>query len=332
MHHAEVLVYVLNAATRQRWDADLEIEVLFAMTYTVVIFSTIPNLSPKLTYPTQLFSSILNPSISLNPWFPEILKLYNIRKSAFKADPENVKLDSDEFLVTQEFGLLPSQDSCHDLPNFARIVITLQSPEVHIQEIRELYKLVKNDCESIRTALEDTVKLFPSKPFDSNDTSILHNQLQFMFKYCQTSYSIILCFGLLMSAILQACDPADAVLALETDFYTEEIIQLAGRMNKYRPLGATFAPVGLSAVFAISRDQTKRGRALNLLTEYSTDFKGMRWMDSAEWFNCVFDELRARLQTRAYHGPDESSPYSTEGSQVSAWTSHPPPNGSCFIQ
>lgn len=210
--------------------------------------------------------------------------------------------------------------------------MTLQLPELNVPEIRELYQLVKKDCELTRSAMEDTVKLIPSEPEHEHDNLTLHTQLLFLYQYCQTSYSILTCFALLMSAILQAYDPADEILALENDFYTEEIIQLAERMNKYRPLGATFVPVGLSAVFAMSDNDNKKRRALDLLLDYSTDFKGMRWMDSAEWFRSTFAEVRARLQARSCYDPCGRGPNPSEGGNASAWISNPPPNGSCFIQ
>lgn len=275
----------------------------------------------------QLFSSILNPKIILDPWFPKILVLFDFSQSAAKADrdSQSTNTDHDGLPMLQDFVTSP----WNDLRKVAEIVTALRHPVAHRAEMIELYELFEINRGSSLNNLGRIIEFISSKTWPPGDSLTAYPQLENIFQYCQTSYSIILTLTLIISAIIQVNSPDEEVLARENEYYCQEIVELGQQMSRYRPLGATFVPVGLSAVCAVSRCASTAKAARNLLLDYSTDFKGLCWMDTAEWFNQAFKELRSKLGNRGRHA---SNPNLLEDNTADGWGDSAPPNGACFVQ
>jgi hypothetical protein len=65
-------------------------------------------------------------------------------------------------------------------------------------------------------------------------------------------------------------------------------------MAQYRPLGAGFIPICLTAAWAATSDPDKQRRIQEMVLDYQRDFAGARWMDGATWLKDRFDLLRLK--------------------------------------
>lgn len=77
---------------------------------------------------------------------------------------------------------------------------------------------------------------------------------------------------MIVNCILNALDPNDTVLEMESTYFCKDTLRLAHQATRYRPIGASFVTLCLVVAWCGSRDEVKRATVESVLVDYGMDF------------------------------------------------------------
>ncbi|KAJ5089905.1 transcriptional regulator family: Fungal Specific TF [Penicillium argentinense] len=97
--------------------------------------------------------------------------------------------------------------------------------------------------------------------------------IEFGFAHFQRSYGIGLACTLVFNCILTALDAHDGATKFDADYLSEEILDLAKRSVIWRPIGAGYLMICVSAAWAATSDESLQRRLLVHAKEFNNDFR-----------------------------------------------------------
>ena len=177
------------------------------------------------------------------------------------------------------------------LSNLAKIPDYIRDPERHLFDMQLTYEQKRIDIERTRRQLVDVADLPPAQEIGKFSPPCSPRTLIYLY---YTAYVLLLALALVINGLLRALDPLDITLVEDSIVFTDEVMIIAEHMTKYRPLGAGFVPICLTAAWAATSDPEKQRRIEVMVLDYQTDFAGARWMDGAIWLRDRFDVLRLK--------------------------------------
>lgn len=132
--------------------------------------------------------------------------------------------------------------------------------------------------QALLSAIEasDTTKSSPSETF----------MTQILNAHYQRTYGFGLAVAALFNCMLSTLDPENSVIVLDSTFIAQEILSLAPRATVYRPIGASYFTLCLSAAWAVTTDPLLRSLIEVSLVDYLMDFKLQNeadLQDALEW-------------------------------------------------
>ncbi|KAF5631058.1 fungal transcriptional regulatory n-terminal [Fusarium sp. NRRL 25303] len=170
----------------------------------------------------------------------------------------------------------------------AKIPRLLHKPLRYVEEIKTTYTELRDDHARIQHHL-DSVR-------EQRDLSgKLHCRQKLVHKL-QVTEAILLTAALALNGILRAAYPDTGVLLLEASTLANELIILAKAVDELRPLGASYIPPCLAAVWAsASALEAQNNEIERLLAEYQLDYVRIKWMDQAVLLKELNGTLLGRL-------------------------------------
>lgn len=213
----------------------------------------------KLTNNGQIFESIVNPKIQLNPWLDKLL---------------------------ETIGSERAEKSISMIRSLARIPDFIRHPALYLSEINSSYPRVKADCQTVRLRLAKTTELISSGKFDPSTMK--------MYAHSQTAYSFMLAMATILNSILRAFDPRGTSLAEDSASNVYEIITLAERASPFRPLAASYIPLLLTTGWAATDDVAIKAEIEKYFAEYQTDLADARWLEGAIWLKAQYGSWRRK--------------------------------------
>ncbi|KAF2096262.1 hypothetical protein NA57DRAFT_67772 [Rhizodiscina lignyota] len=193
-----------------------------------------------------LIESTYNPKVQLGPWIEKLLvKTYGPPTP----DPR------DEFS--------PHKLAVHSIADMPRFI---RDPELHYVDMQYTYQLIQAEYPKLQqrvAKLEDEVSSTktPTLPF----MKLQHAH--------QATYGIIMTAALILNGMLRAFEPYNYALVEDSILFTNEVLALAEKAARYRPLGAGYIPLCLMAAWATLDDTSKRAEVEMMLAVYQTDFR-----------------------------------------------------------
>lgn len=173
--------------------------------------------------------AILNPNIKVDPWYLTQWKpLYG----------PYMPLDEECGQPIESLDV----PAVLDFPKFVR------EPELHLHEMRISYIRLKSECSFSlnRVAMmEDIVATEqPAKP----------DQMRALVQL-ETAYTLLLCYALILNALLCAMDPLEPTFYLEALDLSRQAIDITKRSADHVPLGTGCIPVALFAAWIATDDE-----------------------------------------------------------------------------
>lgn len=181
------------------------------------------------------------------------------------------------------------------LSSLAKIPDYIRYPERHLFDMQLTYEQKRIDIEKMRNRLCDVADLPPAHEIGKFAPPVSPRTLMYLY---YTAYALLLALALVINGLLRALDPLDITLVEDCIVFADEVIIIAENMAKYRPLGAGFIPICLTAAWAATPDPEKQMRIRELILDYQTDFARARWMDGAFWLKDRFDLLRFKTAAK----------------------------------
>ncbi|KAI1015083.1 hypothetical protein LB503_004020 [Fusarium chuoi] len=155
-----------------------------------------------------------------------------------------------------------------------RIPRLLHEPLEYVEEIKATYRELRDDHARIQHHL-DSVQ-------EQRDPSESLQCRQKFIHRLQVTEAFLLTAALALNRILRAAYPDEGVLFLEASTLANELIILAKAAYDLRPLGASYIPPCLAAVWATSGAlEAQNNEIKTLLAEYQLDYVRIKWMDQA---------------------------------------------------
>lgn len=219
---------------------------------------------------------MVNPNVRLSPYLLKQTETYGPPRPLVNRkedDGVSVRLDT------------LSLSSLAKMPDYIRY------PEKHLFDMQLTYEQKRIDIEKMRGRLCDISELPPAHEIGKFAPPVSPRTLMYLY---YTAYVLLLALALIINGLLRALDPLDITLIEDSIVFTDEITIIAEHMAKYRPLGAGFVPICLTAAWAGTSDPEKQCKIRELILDYQTDFAGARWMDGAWWLKDRYDLLRVK--------------------------------------
>lgn len=188
------------------------------------------------------------------------------------------------------------------LSSLAKMPDYIRHPEQHLFDMQLTYEQKRIDIDKMRQKLVSVTEL-PSPDEIGQFTPPLTPKTLIYLYYI--AYVLLLALALIINGLLRALDPLDITLLEDSIVFTDEVMMIAESMSKYRPLGAGFVPICLTAAWAATSDPSKQAKIEEMILDYQTDFAGARWMDGAVWLRDRCELLR--LKTMAAEMEKERS-------------------------
>ncbi|KGO67684.1 hypothetical protein PITC_064470 [Penicillium italicum] len=192
-----------------------------------------------------------------------------------------------------EVMALVQQDSSSAPDGIPRSTMTLLSlskfpeylhrPNSHLPDIMAAYFTLQEDAQSIYPYLDQ-----PTEPAGLS-SPVLSRRLRH-----RAAYTVVIALALLLNTILRSLNPENAMLAKESTFFCERIINEAELASRYRPIGAAYAVPCLVVALGTAEASQHLARIEATLTDYQTDFGGFEWRELATWLRAVFHSHRVR--------------------------------------
>ena len=216
----------------------------------------------------QIFESIVNPNIQLNPWFDKLMDAVGSEKPV-KGHGES------------------GGEGISMIRSLARIPDFVRHPELHLSEVKSSYPRLRADCQKVQLRLAKTTELISSGIVDLPTMKV--------YAHCQAAYGLALSLATVLNSILRAFDPCDVSLAEDCASFIHEIITLAERASQFRPLAASYIPLCLTTGWAATDDIFKKADIEKHLAEYQTDLAEARWLEGAIWLKAQYGRQRLQL-------------------------------------
>ncbi|KAJ5816930.1 hypothetical protein N7447_009163 [Penicillium robsamsonii] len=159
----------------------------------------------------------------------------------------------------------------------------LHHPHSHFPEIAKAYMRLREDAQNIYPYL---VQL--TEPASLSSPTLGQRSRH------RAAYTVITALALFLNTILRTLDSENVMLAQESTFFCEQIINEAKLASSYRPLGAAYVVPCLVVALGTAEDPQQMARIKATLTDYQTDFHGFEWRELATWLRAVFHSHRAR--------------------------------------
>ena len=271
--HAEGATQILRARKRHK-PRDLFEQKLFLSLRGSIVSSS------------QFFCSsfILNYYYALFYHLPNIIQLF---EGLFN---ERIKLSPTEWdeLITNEYDshtpegrILRNLSKGPNLMHQGREIInTASDPTPLYNEIHSIYQSCQKDLSELRT--------------QATNNDILTTNLQgvprhsqkfvseFFYAHYQRTYGIGLVVTLFFNCMLGALGShgdmvngygCSDVIENDAAYFAEEVLALAERSEIYRPIGAGYLLICLSAAWAATNDPFLKARVMVVLNDYHSDFR-----------------------------------------------------------
>lgn len=214
----------------------------------------------------QILESISNPRVRMEATFWE--KLLAMTQGSSTAPSDTKSRPTTNIFTLAKF------------PDFIR------NPDSCVSEIAATYLQLRSDSQRMRQYLDDWS---PTQTVDWSSVTLIQRS-----RY-QAGYCLVITLGLILNALLRAFDPSNHMLATESAFYCDQIIDEAELASCYRPLGAAYMALCLVIALAVVEDPAQHSRIEAILADYQTDFNEARWRDRAMWLRATFESHRLRV-------------------------------------
>lgn len=218
----------------------------------------------------QLFESIYNPAIQLEPWMSTLAEAHKPASPAHSLDGVSA--------------------TSLDLHNIAQMSEILRHPKQNIAAMKTLYHLIRLETPGLRKILLESIEPACAAPPDQLPILLVRMQTCYYAAYC-----LILSMGMALNGMLRALDPYDALMAEETDMFCTEILTLAERLKWRRPLGASQIPLALVAARAVVDDPKQQAAITNTLVEYEPDLTTFSCLSKAGLLKEGYDRVCRNL-------------------------------------
>ena len=222
---------------------------------------------------------MVNPNVKLSPYLLKQAETYGPPRPLVnrkEGDDTAIRLDT------------LSLSSLAKMPDYIR------HPERHLFDMQLTYEQKRIDIERMRSRLVDVADLPPAQEIGVFSPPVSPRTLIYLY---YMAYVLLLSLALIINSLLRALDPLDITLVEDSIVFTDEVVLIAEHMAQYRPLGAGFIPICLTAAWAATSDPDKQRKIQEMVLDYQTDFAGARWMDGAMWLKDRFDLLRLKTMT-----------------------------------
>ena len=165
-------------------------------------------------------------------------------------------------------------------PVLASIPIMLREPTTNLPKIVYTYRQIRKDCGNLANILT----AFPKPASHSNHPetrSLMCIEQQEV--RLETGYGILLAQAIQFACVLQIFGLPDLNLSEDLLTFVDDVIRLAKRASRYRPLGASSMPLCLVAALAATEHNDREAELKALLVEYEADFPSTKWLQMAAW-------------------------------------------------
>ncbi|KAJ5179474.1 hypothetical protein N7492_002684 [Penicillium capsulatum] len=213
-----------------------------------------------------ILESISNPRVRMEPSFWEKLVSVIRGRSAGSSDTRP-RPTTDIFTLAKFPDFIRDPDSC-------------------VSEMAATYLQIRDDSRKMRQYLDNWS---PTQTEDWCSVALMQRS-----RY-QAGYCLVITLGLILNTLLRAFDPQNEMLAQESAFYCDEIIDEAELASCYRPLGAAYMALCLVIALASVENPAQHARIETILADYQTDFSETRWRDRAMWLRATFESHRLRI-------------------------------------
>ncbi|KAF5624964.1 hypothetical protein F52700_9339 [Fusarium sp. NRRL 52700] len=174
------------------------------------------------------------------------------------------------------------------LQRLISIPIFMHEPLRYVDEIKMTYQELRDNHARLQHHHDKVRK--QAAPSERS-----HGQQKLIYRL-QVAEAILLTAALALNKVLRSTYPDNSVLLLEASTLTNELITLAKAVSQYRPLGASYIPPCLAAVWATtSALKTEQDEIETLLAEYQHDYARIKWMDQAVLLGALNGILLERL-------------------------------------
>lgn len=203
--------------------------------------------------------------------------------------------------VTQQFSIAPRPRnsnpprSSNTLSTLANFPEWIRRPDPHFHEIAAVYITMTDDAKRMRRYLDH----WSTPPPTSFRDPITVEHCRY-----QAGYTLVVTLALILNTLLRMFDPNNTVLKVEEYTLCEEIIRESVVACRYRPLGAAYVSLCLVVGCSAAEDPQQLARLQALLTDYSTDFKEINWVERVMWLRACFygHHLRFRSNVATSEG------------------------------
>lgn len=288
------MAHILNAAAERKGRDSFQDELAFALSIPVVCLRLAHLSRTILTVVIQIVESMINPNVKLSPYLLKQAETYGPPRPLVNRkedDGVNIRLET------------LTLSSLAKIPNFIRY------PEVHLFDMQLTYEQKRIDIEKMRSRLCDIADLPPAHEIGRFAPPVSGKTLLYLY---WTAYVLLLALALVLNGLLRALDPLDITLVEDCIVFSDEVTIIGEHMMQYRPLGAGFVPICLTAAWAATSDPEKRAKIQELILDYQQDFAGARWMDGAFWLKDRFDLLRFKTMAIKLEEEQRSRNYAQE--------------------
>ncbi|KAF5026004.1 hypothetical protein F66182_1906 [Fusarium sp. NRRL 66182] len=220
-----------------------------------------------------ILEAMVNPAITMEPWFTFI-------DSCLLQPPYETR---------QEFKVLSLQAQ-----KLVRMPVFFHKPFLHQAEIMSTYGELRDDHPRIQQYLQ-SLKQEMSNHSDQQQVDCLKETRKEFHRF-RVLDGVLLTVVIPLNSLLRTLYPEDNALFLEAESLTNEFLALAEDAAQYRPLGASYIPPCLAAVWATtSAFPDQQAKLATLMAEYQPDFPSVRWMDQAVWLKSSHKMLLSQL-------------------------------------
>lgn len=153
----------------------------------------------------------------------------------------------------------------------------IHNPSIHLPEITSAYIQLKSDAHKMHA--------YQSGGFLSS-LPIIHQS-----RY-QAAYTVVSSLALLLNNLLHSFHPFDTLLAKDSAYFVQQIIEGADLASRDRPLGAAYVPLCLIVALAATKDPQQVARVEAILKDYQSDFKKLEWRNCARWLKTLLENHR----------------------------------------
>lgn len=160
-------------------------------------------------------------------------------------------------------------------PNLMQRVRSVHQTTAEAPELRDGIWSIYQDCKQNLSQLkarsvENNVSAINMVERTSSERALV---VQLTYSHYQRTYGIGLAITLFYNCMLSALGAGDGVTSFDASYLGEEVLALAERSSMYRPIGAGYLIVCLTAAWAATTDQQLRTRLMGPLVDYNADFK-----------------------------------------------------------